>query len=352
MERRREHGLASELRELSQGLATALGEAARLQPVETGPTPRERVFQTDHFALYRYRGASRPDGRTAPILIVYSLINRPYLLDLHTRRSLIARLVEAGLDVYLIDWADPEPADRYLSLEDYICGFIGEAQRWILNEHRITTTSLLGVCQGGTLAACYAALYPDRVRNLVALATPIDFGHPANALARMVRKLDVDTLVDVSGNISSDELNAAFVSLSPFRLLSQRYVDLAGLAGNVPAIEDFLRMERWMYDSPDQAGEAFREFIKGCYKNNDLIRNQLVLGSRRVELSRLNMPILNVYADADHLVTVDSARALGQYGRSPDYEEIAFPGGHLGVFVSGNAARELHPRIARWLLAR
>ncbi len=184
------------------------------------------------------------------------------------------------------------------------------------------------------------------------LASPIDFSRPANALARMAKHLDVDALVDAWGNIPSDQLNTAFVSLSPFRLLSQRYVELARLADNPAGIEDFLRMEQWMYDSPDQAGEAFREFITAFYQDNRLSTGQLDIGGRHVNPSRLTMPILNVYAESDHLVTPDSARALGACGNSSDYREIAFPGGHLGVFISGRAAKTLHPQIAEWLLAR
>ena len=218
MEPGTERSLATELAELAEGLGTALGKAAAMQPVRIGPTAREAVLRREQYTLYRYRGAETVPAHPIPVLIVYSLVNRPYLLDLHQRRSLIARLVEAGLQVYLIEWKDPEPADRYLSLEDYISGFIGEAQRWIRREHDLPAASLLGVCQGGTLATCFAALQPEHVHCLVNLATPIDFARPANALARMARHLDVDTLIEAWGNIPSDQLNTAFVSLSPFRL--------------------------------------------------------------------------------------------------------------------------------------
>ncbi len=149
METGAERSLAAELAELAEGLGTALGQAAAMQPVRIGPSPRETVLHREHYTLYRYRAPETGPTHPVPVLIVYSLVNRPYLLDLHERRSLIARLREAGLQVYLIDWADPEPADRYLTLEDYIAGFIGEAHRWIRREHGVPAASLLGVCQGG-----------------------------------------------------------------------------------------------------------------------------------------------------------------------------------------------------------
>jgi len=333
--------------ELAGRMHAVLEQANKLQPVRVGATPRECVYREGSLSLYRY--GKRPETGRPPVVIVYSLVNRPYILDLNERRSFIRALVDSGRAVYLVDWGYPEPADRFLGLEDYVNGLLRRSVRHVRSVENRADVDLLGVCQGGTLALCYASLHPSEIGRLITLVTPVDFHSRRDVLHHLTAGIDVDTAVDTLGNLSSELLNTFFVSLKPYRLLSQRYVAMASLADNTSALTEFLQMERWMYDSPDQAGEAFREFAKYFYQNNGLVRGNLDFGCGEIDLNRIRSPILNVYATEDHLVPSAAATALSKFVDRSLYNSIAFEGGHLGVFVSGKAQRTLYPRITEWL---
>ncbi len=115
---------------------------------------------------------------------------------------------------------------------------------------------------------------------------------------------------------------------------------------------NFLRMEKWIFDSPDQAGEAYRQFMKDFYQENKLIKGEVNIGEKQVELGNIRMPVLNLYAEKDHLVPPQSSLALQKYVGSEDYTVQSFPVGHIGMYVSSKVQRDLPPTIANWLKER
>jgi polyhydroxyalkanoate synthase len=337
----------------AERLCTAGGLAT--EGPTTGVSPREVIYREDKLTLYRYLPdasasvAPNPVSEKAPLLIVYALVNRPYMADLQEDRSTIKGLLASGQPVYLIDWGYPDSADRFLTLDDYINGYIDRCVDRLRERHQVERINLLGICQGGTMSLCYTALHQPKVRNLVTMVTPVDFQTPDNMLSAWVRHLDVDLLVDVQGNIPGDFLNWTFLALKPFTLAGQKYVQLVDILEDQAQVENFLRMEKWIFDSPAQAGEAFRQFIKQFYQQNGLIRGEVILGEQPVKLDKITCPLLNIYGEQDHLVPPDASRALkGQTG-STDYSELAFPGGHIGIYVSGKAQALVPPSIGRWL---
>ena len=184
------------------------------------------------------------------------------------------------------------------------------------------------------------------------MVTPVDFHTEDNLLSRWVRKVDVDRMVEVLGNVPGSLLNAAFIALMPLRLTVRKYAGLADIADDRAALENFLRMERWIHDSPDQAGTAFREFIRGFFHENRLLNGGLEIGGRPVDPRRITCPVLNIYARQDHLVPPAASRALEGLTGSRDYSAFEFDGGHIGIYVS-RTAQELLPRtIAQWLRSR
>jgi len=316
-----------------------------------GVTPKEEVYREDKLVLYRYKTTvDRPEK--VPLLVVYALVNRPYMTDLQKDRSMIRGLLEQGIDVYLVDWGYPDGADRFLELDDYVNRYIHHCVKHICKAHDLDKISILGICQGGTMSVCYTALHPQRVDNLVTMVTPIDFKTPDNMLSKWARDLDVDLLVDAVGNIPGELLNFTFLSMQPFRLTGQKYADVVNLMDDARALKNFMRMEKWIFDSPDQAGEMFRQFIKWFYQENRLIEGTLEIAGKAVDLNNISMPVLNVYGTADHLVPPDASIALGKKVGSKDYSEYPFKGGHIGIYVSGRAQREVPPAIANWLKTR
>jgi polyhydroxyalkanoate synthase len=343
--------VAAEMAEFSRRMALATAELASLDVRTEGCTPRTEVMRRGKTVLWRY-AREAPAADLAPLVICYALVNRPYMLDLQPDRSLIRGLCASGLDVYLVDWGYPDRGDSHLSLDDYVNRHLGACIDHVRAAHGVGAVNLLGVCQGGTLSLCHAALHPGRVKNLVTMVTPVDFHTDDNLLSRWVRKVDVDRMVEVLGNVPGALLNAAFVALMPLRLTVRKYTGLADLAGDRAALENFLRMERWIQDSPDQAGTAFREFIRGFFHENRLLKGGLKIGGHPVDPQRITCPILNIYARQDHLVPPAASRALEGLTGSRDYSAFEFDGGHIGIYVS-RSAQELLPRtIAQWLRSR
>jgi polyhydroxyalkanoate synthase len=342
---------AAEIAEFSQRMALAAGELSRLDVQAEGCTPRSEALRRGKTVLWRY-ARDAPDAGLAPLVICYALVNRPYMLDLQPDRSLIRALAARGLDVYLVDWGYPDRGDSHLSLDDYVNRHLGACIDHVRATHGVSAVNLLGVCQGGTLALCHAALHPGRVRNLITMVTPVDFHTGDNLLSAWVRKVDVDRMVEVLGNVPGTLLNAAFIALMPLRLTLRKYAGLADIAADRAALENFLRMERWIHDSPDQAGTAFREFVRGLFQENRLLKGGLQIGGNVVDPGKITCPILNVYALQDHLVPPAASRALEGLTGSRDYSAFEFDGGHIGVYVS-RSAQELLPRtIAEWLQSR
>ena len=317
---------------------------------ESGCSARDLVRQAGKLALYRYSSIARPTV-AVPILIVYALVNRPYMMDLQTDRSLIRGLLARGLDVYLIDWGYPDGADRFTTLADYIEGQLAECVEHIVNAHAVPALSLIGVCQGGVLSLCYSALHPLRVRNLITMVTPVDFRTPADLLSKWVQKIDIEAWV-AGGNVPGDALNQLFLSLQPFRLTQQKYVDVLAKGLERQSIENFMRVEQWIFDSPDQAGAAFVEFVRWFYQENRLVRNDLTIAGRRIELRSLRMPILNLIGRRDHVVPPAASAALKSLVGTDDYTVIEFDLGHIGMYISSRAQREVPEAIAHWLAAR
>lgn len=164
--------------------------------------------------------------------------------------------------------------------------------------------------------------------------------------------MDIDAMVDAYGVIPGSFMNVGFLMLKPFQLMMDKYIDLIENMDNPTVVEDFLRMEKWIFDSPGQAGEAFRKFIKELYQDNLLIKNKLELGGRTVNLKNIDMPLLNVFAEQDHLVPPSSSRPLNDAVSSKDKDMIAFPGGHIGLYVSSKSQKEVAPAVAAWLNER
>ncbi|WP_259304761.1 class III poly(R)-hydroxyalkanoic acid synthase subunit PhaC [Thermomonas sp. S9] len=343
--------MAEEAGKLQRKLAAGLHTLRELDDVHVGATAREEVWRDGKVVLYRFRGARAPTARV-PILIAYALVNRPYMVDLQDDRSLVKGLLARGEDVYIIDWGYPDRSDRFLTLQDYIERFLGGAIEHLCRAHGLPAIHLLGICQGGAFSLCYAALHPERVKNLITMVTPVDFHTPDNMLSNWNREIDVDLLVDTLGNVPADMMNFTYLMLKPWRLFAQKYVGMLDILDDRKAMEDFLRMEQWIFDSPDQAGEAFREFSKQFFQENRFVTGGAKVGDREVHLGLVEMPVLNIYAEQDHLVPPDASRALRTLCGSRDYTEYSFRGGHIGIYVSGRAQKDVPQAIHDWLAQR
>ena len=345
--------------EMTKKIVKGIDNLSRLreEDIVIGVTPKEVVYQEDKVILYHFKSQVEQPF-TIPLLMVYALVNRPFMVDLQEGRSLVANLLKLGLDVYLIDWGYPSRADRWLTLDDYLNDYVDNCVDFIRKKHNLDKINMLGICQGGTFSLCYSSLNPEKIKNLIIMVAPVDFNIP-NSLLNMrggctlgAEALDIDLMVDALGNIPGDYLNLEFLMLKRLQLGYQKYLDFPEIMDSEEKLINFMRMEKWIFDSPDQAGEAYRQFLKDFYQGNKLIKGEVKIGDQQVNLANLTMPILNLYAEKDHLVPPESSLALEKYITNQDYTVKSFPVGHIGMYVSGKVQRNLPPTIVDWIKAR
>jgi polyhydroxyalkanoate synthase len=322
-----------------------------IDDIDVGTTPKELVYQEDKLALYHYK----PEAEQAcgvPVLVVYALVNRPYMLDIQPDRSFIRNLLKLGMDVYLIDWGYPTAADRYLSMDDYINGYIDHCVDAVRRDANSEKVTLMGVCQGGTFSGIYTALHPEKIHNLITLVAPFDFATDDGLLFNWSKEMNIDALVDAYGVVPGSVLNDSYLMLMPFNLYLKKYVDMLDVLDDEAKLMNFLRMEKWIFDSPGQAGECLRQFVKDLYQGNKLAKGTMELGGRAVDMKNISAPILTIYASADHLVPPAATIPFNDMVSSKDKTLYEFPGGHIGVFVGSRSQKELAPAIAKWLVER
>lgn len=333
----------------------------RDEDVTIATTPKEEVHRIDKTVLYRYLPRAKQTLKT-PVLVVYGLIGRYTMADLQEDRSLVRNLLDQGIDLYVVDWGQPSRGDRWLSLNDYVNTYLAECVDFVSQRHGGKKINLLGICEGGVFTLCYAALKPETVRNLIVTITPVDFhadvederSHHGfiNVWTRSLEGEDIDRIVDAYGYVPGELMSFVFMMMTPIKSLTKYNVDLLEVIDDEKKLMNFLRMEKWLADRPHHPGEAAKQWFKDLYQKNRLIRNEFKLGGRKVDLGRITMPVLNVFAKDDHIIPPHCSQALGRVVGTKDYTELALPGGHVGVFVSGRSQGILGKGIYDWLIER
>lgn len=343
-------GWIREVDRVNQKLLKGYEVMTKIHDIETGTTPKELVYQEDKVRLFHYQ----PEKVTCPVplLVTYALVNRQYMMDIQEDRSLFRNLLGMGIELYVIDWGYPGKMDRYLTMEDYIYGYLDNIVNFVRHRTGQDSINIIGVCQGGTFSIIYSSLFPKKIRNLIAMVAPVDFHTNDGLLNVWSHAIDIDLMVDTMGNIPGDFMNLGFVWLKPFQLILDKYVGLLENIDDEYTVKNFLRMEKWIFDSPDQAGETIRKFVKDLYQENKLVKGTFTLGHRTVKLEHITMPVLNIYGEADHLVPPVCSKPLTHLVGSKDVTTLNYPLGHIGMYVSSRSQRELAPTVAKWLIER
>jgi polyhydroxyalkanoate synthase len=318
---------------------------------EIAATPYEIVHQEDRVRLKHYSPVTDITVKT-PLLVVYALINRETMLDLQPGRSVVESLLARGVDVYMIDWGYPTRKDKFLTIDDHVNGYIDTMVDFIRKKHGLEKINLMGICMGGTFCVIYSALHAEKIKNLVTTVTPTNFDTDKGLLHIWMKEVDADRLSDTYGNIPGDVMNFGFLLLNPARLMIDKYVGFFENMDNQQFVENFIRMEKWIFDSPDLPGETFRQFIKDFYQKNLLIQSKLEVGGKRVDLKQITMPLLNFYGKYDHLVPPEACERLAESVGTKDATDVCLETGHIGIYVSSKCQREFAPRIAAWLAER
>jgi polyhydroxyalkanoate synthase len=322
---------------------------------QTGQSPKEIIWTKNKARLYHY--LSTVEQRfPVPILMVYALINRPYILDLIPGNSLVEYLVSLGFDVYLLDWGTPGDEDAYLSFEHYILDYLPRAVKGMLRRSRAKEFTLLGYCMGGTMSAMYAALFPDiPLRNLVLLTTAINFTPEETGIYGIwtnAKFLQPDQLADAFGNIPGEIIDIANRMARPVANCIGTYITMWNLVMHSRPMETWLAMNKWVNDAVPFPGEAFRQWIQDFYQQNKLARGELRLRGQLVNLARITCSVLSIAGKKDHICTLPQASALMNHISSRDKEFLALNAGHVGLLTGSGAKRELWPKLRNWLELR
>lgn len=343
--------IASEA-EKAQDTMTKASEVL-LGPLSTAmaTTPYDVVYEEDRVKLKHYRTPGDVTLKT-PLLVTYALINRETMLDLQPDRSVVRTFLNGGIDLYMIDWGYPTRQDRFVTIDDHVNGYMDNIVDYILEKTGAPQINLMGICMGGTFCVIYAALHPEKIKNLITTVTPTNFDTDKGLLHIWMRAIDTDKMIDTFGNLPGDVMNLGFLLLNPARLMIDKYVGFFENMGSKSFVENFVRMEKWIFDSPDVPGETFRQFADDLYKKNLLIQNKLEIGGKRVDLKTITMPLLNFYGIYDHLVPPEACNLLTKCVGSADTEDITLDTGHIGIYVSSKCQREFAPKIIRWLRER
>jgi polyhydroxyalkanoate synthase len=287
-----------------------------------------------------------------PILVVYALINRSYVLDLQPNKSWIRHLLSQGFDIYLLDWKSPTRNDKFVSFDDYVNCYIDDCVEIVQNNNSTDKITLHGYCMGSSMSAMYTALHEEKIKNLVTIAPVIDTSKDSTVIANISREMDIDKLVSTIGFLPPEKLYECYSILKPFKQGVNKYFNLIENIENESFVQNFLRIEKWLYDTPPIAGETIKQWINDIYKNNLLFKNQFKLGKLTVDLKKINVPLLNIVAEEDHLVSPECSVPLNEVVSSEDKRLIRFHTGHVGLIASSYSQNNVLPKVGQWLKTR
>jgi polyhydroxyalkanoate synthase len=334
--------------------AVAPERAGPLAQIDVGQTPSEVVYTENKLELLHYKpeeaGIEPEETHDTPILIVYALINRPYILDLQPERSVVRRLLEAGHDVYMINWNEPSQLDQFLTLDDYVNRYMDNCVDEVRERSGKDAINILGYCMGGTMSAMYASLHREKVNALALMAAGLYFEDTGGVLEEWGddEYYDPENVTEALGNMPAEMLDIGFALMDPIDNFVSKYVRLYENLENEDFVENFARMERWLDEGIDVAGAAYEQFLTDIYQDNKLYENELYLDGKHVDISDIDMPVLQIMGEYDHLIPAESSKPFNDAIGSDDVDIIEYPTGHIGLSVSGSSHENVWPEVCEW----
>ncbi|CAM3843865.1 class III poly(R)-hydroxyalkanoic acid synthase subunit PhaC [Alicyclobacillus pomorum] len=320
---------------------------------EMGLTPKEIIWRKNKSKLYHFTPVDAKVTKKTPILMVYAMINKPYILDVEPGNSFVEYLLQDGFDVYMLDWGDAGIEDSHNGFAEYILDYLAKAVERVCLHSGQESINLFSYCMGGTMGTMYTTLFPERVKNLVVLAAPIDFRHAVLYNKWLDEKyFDVDKVVETFGNVPAHMIDLGNKMLKPMSNFINPWVQLYEKVDNEKFVHNWRLINKWVNDGTDFPGQTYREWIRDFYQQNKLIKGEIVLRGRRVDLSRIECPVLIVTAEHDHIAPCDQTRALFDYISSTDKQENNYPVGHVSLVFGGTAKKRVYPDTSAWLAAR
>lgn len=331
-------------------------------------TPSEKICEIEKYSLFHYnspppspcttdKAESSVRKKYTPVLVIYAFINRHYILDLLPEVSVVRGLVNQGLDIFGTDWGTPSAYDKSLTIGHFVEKYLDKSVDFIRKITNSDKVSLFGYCWGGDLALMYAAVHPEKVKNLITVATPGDFDLDNSLLAVWTKAIKINYILDAFGNLPGIMLNAAFILRNPIEY-AHKYYHFFEQPRTLESMAEFFATEIWLYDSPPIIGEICREFTEYCYKQNLLIKSKMSMeepfeSAATINLKNIDMPFLNIVAKKDDLVAPSASKALNKaLTECHDTNLMEHNSGHVGLMLGKNAHKELWPKVGNWIKER
>lgn len=320
-------------------------------------SPYEVVWTLNKSRLLRYLPTKPVETKKrTPLLLVFALMSRAYIIDLRPESSFVQFMANKGYDIYLLDWGSPGHEDRNLKFDDFVLDYLPRAIRKMQRVSGSEEFSMLGWCIGAILATCYAALRPEQVKNLVLLTAPLDFTDldSTGGFGKWVKGgyVNPERIVTAFGNMPADMLNTGAKMLKPVENYLGSYLRLLENIDNPRFVEGWHAMNTWVEDPIPMPGAVFRQLISEIFLGNKIVKGTLQLKGETVHLENVRANLLNLIADADHITpSCESENLLPRFG-SEDKQFITMKAGHIGIMLSGNAPKVTWPLIEGWLAQR
>lgn len=313
-------------------------------------TPYAVIYEGGKLSLRHYRAVGR--ACSTPIVLVYPLIKRPFVLDLARGRSVVENLTQQGFEVFLTDWLPPTAADKSRGFDAYVNADLASGVNAVQREAGVGRVTMLGYCLGSLLGVVYTALHPGNVQNLVTLALPLDMSArelPAYNLLDWLDEQAVESLTAFYGNCPAWLLSALFSGALPLQRMLSEYMGLERFSEGEQYAKTLPAFRRWLESEVPMAGAMFRELVIKVFKKTLLVRGGFLVENQVVDLGKITCPLLNVIAELDVIVHPCSSLPLNDLVGSTDRDKLIFRTGHLGIALGAEAHRKLWPQIGQWV---
>lgn len=301
-----------------------------------GHTPRTEVWRKNKSVLWHYPTKQKKYG--IPLFFVYSLFNKPYILDIAPKASVIEGLTNRGYDVYLLDWGTPGYEDKNIGLDKYIEKYLRTAVKRAIRHSGVEEITVVGYCLGGTIASIYASITEEPIKNLIVATVPIDFTEFAgpDKWIEGLRKgdINVDRLIDVYGNVPSTYVEAMFRAVSA-PIYFSHYTTLLNRAHDARYVDKWRRMNKWTTDQVPFAGEAFRQLANDLFKENKLVKGELMIGNKHVDLKNIKSNLFVISSSNDNLVPEPQSFPIMDLVSSEDKTYKLVEAGHVSLALTG-----------------
>ncbi|MGE5422467.1 MAG: alpha/beta fold hydrolase [Ignavibacteriales bacterium] len=320
---------------------------------QTGCSPKDILWRKNKSKLYHYHATTERKHKT-PVLFLYALINKPYILDILPGMSMVEYLVEQGYDVYLLDWGEYQWEDRNLSYADLVFDHVAQSAQRVAFNAESNEITIIGYCMGGTIATMYTALFNTPVtRNMVYIASPLDFTDAGvSSIWLRAPGFDPDKVADTFKLIPKDFIDMGTRMLNPVNNYLGTYTRLWRMLDDGMSVQSWKVLNKWMNDGVNFPGEAYRQWIKEFYQENKLVKNEIVLRGHRVRLDKIKSNVLAMVGEKDHIVLPNQTMAAMDYLGSEDKTYLEFQVGHGGLVFGGTAKNQVFPAINKWLSDR